>query len=93
MKGKSILYILLLLVFLSATLGVVSASGNISESTFDSSFDVLGVEEDIIFEDEVLSASADVNEELNDEKILSATAENGESSVWHEFQTLLKFSR
>ena len=73
MKGKSILYILLLLVFLSATLGVVSASGNISESTFDSSFDVLGVEEDIIFEDEVLSASADVNEELNDGEVLSSS--------------------
>ncbi|SDA56447.1 hypothetical protein, partial [Methanobrevibacter millerae] len=93
MKGKSILYILLLLVFLSATLGVVSASGNISESTFDSSFDVLGVGENIIFEDEVLSISMQENEELNDE-VLSAAAENddvlsaGEGS-FNELQLLI----
>ncbi|SDA73455.1 hypothetical protein, partial [Methanobrevibacter millerae] len=89
MEKKLFLYILLLLVFLSATLGVVSASENITESTSE----ILGVGENIIFEDEVLSASADVNEELNDE-VLSAAAENddvlsaGEGS-FNELQLLI----
>ena len=57
MKGKSILYILLSLIILSASIGIVCASENISDSTTDfSSF-----QEGIVIPEETSEVSLDTS--------------------------------
>ncbi|MBR6025034.1 MAG: DUF11 domain-containing protein [Methanobrevibacter sp.] len=57
MKSKSILYIFLMLIFLSTSIGIVSASEDIADSTTD----FLSVEQDVIIEEEILEVNYDTS--------------------------------